>query len=172
MDGLAALNGMAVAGPKRLEGNLMATLLDRVNTDIAGAMRAREQTKLDALRMLKTALVNRAVEKARPLDEVESLQVVTTLVKQRKESIEQFTRGGRQDLADKETAEIAVLEAYLPPPIDRAELDRLIAEAVEEAGASGPKDMGRVMKLVMARVAGRSVDGRLVSELVRARLAG
>jgi uncharacterized protein YqeY len=116
--------------------------------------------------------MNREVEKSRALDAAESLQVVSSLVKQRRDSIEQFQKGGRQDLVDKETAEIAVLEQYLPPPIDPAALERAVADAIAETGAASPKDMGRVMKAAMARLGGQTVDGRLVNELVRKKLAG
>src|SRR5207302_3302572 len=127
---------------------------------------------LGPLRMLKAAFMNREVERGRALDDAEAQQVVVSLVKQRKDSIEQFTKGGRQDLADKEAAEIAVLEAYLPPAADPAVIERAIAEAIAETGASSPKDMGRVMKAAMARLAGQSVDGKTVNELVRKRLGG
>jgi uncharacterized protein YqeY len=146
------------------------TLANQINADLTGAMRARDAVRLATLRMLKTALVNKAIEKGRDLDEAESLQVVSTLIKQRRESIEQFARGGRQDLVDRETAEIGVLEGYLPAPLDRAELEGLIDEAIAETGASSAKDMGKVMKAVMPKTAGRNVDGKLVNELVRARL--
>lgn len=145
-------------------------LLDQVNTDIANAMRAKEALRLSALRMLKTALTNKAVEKGRDLDENEGLQVIGTLIKQRRDSIEQFQRGGRQDLVDRETAEIAVLESYLPPPVGEAELSQIVEQAVEESGASSARDIGKVMKVVMGRLAGRTADGRVVSELVKKRL--
>jgi uncharacterized protein len=115
--------------------------------------------------------MNREVEKKRSLDDGESRQVVSALVKQRRDSIEQFVGGGRQDLADREAAEIVVLEAYLPPALDPAVLERAVADAIAETGASSPKDMGRVMKAVMAKLAGQVVDGKAVNELVRARLA-
>jgi uncharacterized protein YqeY len=139
---------------------------------IADAMRKHDPIRLSALRMLKAALVNREVERGHALDEAESLQVVASLVKQRKDSIDQFTKGGRQDLADKEAAEIVVLEKYLPPAIDPAAIDRAIADAIAETGATSPKDMGRVMKATMARLAGQSVDGKTVNERVRQKLAG
>ena len=120
--------------------------------------------------MLKAALMNREVERGRALDETEALQVVASLVKQRKDSIEQFTNGGRQDLADKEAAEIVVLDAYLPPSADPAAVERAVVEAIQETGAASPKDMGRVMKAAMAKLAGQSVDGKAVSELVRQKL--
>ena len=147
-------------------------LIDEVSTAIADAMRRQDAARLSALRMLKAALMNREVEKSRTLDAAESLQVVTSLVKQRRDSIEQFQKGGRQDLVDKETAEIAVLEHYLPPPIDPAALERAVAEAIAETGAASPKDMGRVMTAAMARLSGQTVDGRVVNELVRKKLAG
>jgi len=138
---------------------------------IADAMRKHDPVRLTALRMLKAALMNREAERGRALDEGESLQVVTALVKQRKDSIEQFTNGGRQDLADKEAAEIRVLEAYLPAPADPAAIDRAVTDAITETGATSPKDMGRVMKAAMAKLAGQSVDGKAVNELVRQKLA-
>jgi uncharacterized protein YqeY len=147
-------------------------LSDEVTAAIGEAMRHRDQSKLVPLRMLKTALTNRAIEKGHELDDAESRQVVTSLVKQRHDSIEQFLKGGRQDLADKEAAEIVVLEAYLPPPADAAAVDRAIAEAIRETGASTPKDMGRVMKAVMTRLAGTTIDGKTVSDAVRKKLSG
>lgn len=147
------------------------TLVDQVNADIAAAMRAKEPVRLSALRMLKTALTNKGVEKGHDPDDHEAVQVVNTLIKQRRDSIEQFTKGGRQDLVDRETAEIAVLERYLPPPVSEAELSEIVEAAVAETGASSPKDMGRVMKVVMSRLSGRTADGRVVSEMVKKRLS-
>jgi hypothetical protein len=147
------------------------SLLDEVTTAIADAMRKRDVVRLGALRMLKAALMNREVERGRALDDNEAAQVVGSLVKQRKDSIEQFTKGGRQDLVDKETAEIRVLETYLPPAADRADIDRAIADAIAETGASSVKDMGRVMKAAMAKLAGQSVDGKTVNELVKQKLS-
>jgi uncharacterized protein YqeY len=141
-----------------------------VTAAIADAMRSHDQIRLGALRMLKAALMNRAVEKGRALDNAEAVVVVGSLVKQRKDSIEQFTKGGRKDLADKETAELAILEAYLPPAVDPALVDRAVVEAIAETGAVSAKDMGRVMKAAMARLAGQTVDGKAVSELVRRKL--
>jgi len=146
--------------------------LDELNTAIANAMRAQDQIRLVALRMLKAALVNREIDRGRPLDDGEARQVVGSLVKQRRDSIEQFTKGGRQDLADKEAAEIRVLESYLPPSADPAVVERAVIEAIAETGASSPKDMGRVMKAAMAKLAGQSVDGKSVNELVRQKLGG
>ena len=121
--------------------------------------------------MLKAALMNREVEKGRSLDEAESLQVVNALVKQRRDSVDQFRAGGRQDLVDKEQAEIAFLQRYLPPPADETVVRRAIEAAVAETGATGPKDMGKVMKATLTALSGVTVDGRVVSDLVKQRLA-
>jgi len=147
-------------------------IFDDVSAAIADAMRKQDPVRLGALRMLKAALMNRGVEKGRDLDDAEARQVVTSLVKQRKDSIEQFTKGGRKDLADKEAAEIRVLESYLPPSADPALIERAISAAIAETGASSAKDVGRVMKAAMAKLAGQTVDGKAVNELVRQRLAG
>lgn len=143
-----------------------------VSAAIADAMRKKDSARLSALRMLKAAFMNRSIEKGHDLDDNEARQVVASLVKQRKDSIEQFTSGGRQDLADKEAAEIRVLDAYLPPAADPEAVGRAVDEAIAETGATSPKDTGRVMKAVMARLAGQNVDGKTVNELVRQRLAG
>jgi uncharacterized protein len=135
-------------------------------------MRAHAQARLSALRMLKAALVNREVEKGRPLEEAEARQVVSSLVKQRRDSIEQFTKGNRPDLVEKEKAEIVVLETYLPTAADQATIERAVAEAVRETGATSPKDLGRVMKAAMAKLSGQNVDGKFVNELARKLLEG
>jgi len=146
------------------------SLLNDVSAAIADAMRKQDAARLGPLRMLKAAFMNKSVEKGRDLDDAEERQVVSSLVKQRRDSIEQFTKGGRQDLVDKETAEIAVLEAYLPPAVDPAALEQAVAAAIAETGATSPKDMGRVMKAAMAKLAGQTVDGKAVSDLVRRKL--
>jgi uncharacterized protein YqeY len=147
-------------------------LFDEVTTAIADAMRQRDAARLSALRMLKAAFMNREVEKGRALDDAEARQVVNSLVKQRRDSIEQFLKGGRQDLVDKETAEIAILESYLPAAADPAVVDAAVTDAIAETGATSAKDMGRVMKAAMARLAGQTVDGKAVNELVRKKLSG
>jgi len=147
-------------------------LFDEVTTAIADAMRQRDAARLSALRMLKAAFMNREVEKGRALDDGEARQVVNSLVKQRRDSIEQFLKGGRQDLVDKETAEIAILESYLPAAADPAVVDAAVTDAIAETGATSAKDMGRVMKAAMARLAGQTVDGKAVNELVRKKLSG
>ena len=148
------------------------TLFDEVTAAIADAMRSHDALRLGALRMLKAALMNREVERGRALDAAEAQQVVAALVKQRRDSIEQFTKGGRSDLADKESAEIVVLEKYLPPAADPAAVERAVMEAIADTGATTAKDMGRVMKAAMTKLAGQSVDGKAVSELVKQKLSG
>jgi uncharacterized protein YqeY len=145
-------------------------LITDVTMAITDAMRRRDQGRLSALRMLKAALMNREVEKGRGLDDAEALSVVGSLVKQRKDSIEQFTNGGRQDLAAKEAAEITVLEGYLPPAADIRQVEQAVVDTITETGASSPKDMGKVMKGAMAKLAGLNVDGKTVNEIVRRRL--
>lgn len=146
------------------------SVMDTVNQGIVQAMKARDQGRLAPLRMLKTALTNREIERGRALTAPEELQVVSTLVKQRRESIEQFQRGGRMDLVEKESAEIHVLEGFLPPAMSAEDLQRLVDEAVNETGAKAPADLGKVMKALMPRLAGTGVDGKAVNELVRKRL--
>jgi uncharacterized protein YqeY len=138
---------------------------------IAAAMKSKDATRLSTLRMLKAALMNKGVEKNRSLEASEEFQVVATLVKQRRDSIEQFNAGGRRDLADKEAAEIVILEAYLPPAVSAEELDAIVTEAMAETGAAGPKDIGKVMKAAMAKLSGKTIDGKKLNEMVRNRLA-
>ena len=147
------------------------SLENSLGADIVTAMKAKDQTKLTALRMLKTALTNKSIEKGRALEGAEELQVVSMLVKQRRDSIEQFTKGGRTDLADKEQAEIAILNAYLPASASDDEIAAAVAAAIAETGATSAKDMGKVMKATMAGLAGKTVDGKKVSETVKAKLA-
>ena len=145
-------------------------LTDKVNTHITAAMKAKDAPRLSALRMMKAAMVNRSVEKGRELEDAEVLQVVSSLVKQRRDSIEQFSKAGRTDLVEKETAEIAVLEEYLPPAATVEEIDAAVAAAVTETGAASPKDIGKVMKAVMPKLAGKNADGRTINESVRRKL--
>ena len=147
------------------------SLEQKISADIATAMKAKDAPRLSALRMLKAALMNKSVEKNRALEAPEELQVVSSLVKQRRDSIEQFNAGGRTDLAQKEEGEIAILETYLPPSVSAEDLAGAVDEAIAETGATSVKDMGKVMKAAMARLAGKTVDGKRVNELVRARLS-
>jgi uncharacterized protein YqeY len=143
---------------------------DRIQKDLVEAMKSKEELRLSVLRMCKAALKNKEIEKIRPLDDAESLQVLQTLVKQRKESVEQFTKGGRADLADKESREIAIIETYLPAAAGDADLDRAIEAAIAETGATSPKQMGAVIKSARALLSGKTVDGKALSDRVRARL--
>lgn len=147
------------------------SLLTQINADIATAMRAREAERLGTLRLLKSALVNREVERGRALDEAEERQVLQQMVKQRRDAIDQFRAGGREDLAVKDEAEIVLLSAYLPPAADAAAIEAAVDAAIAETGASTMKDMGKVMKATQARLADVTADGRLVSETVKNKLS-
>ena len=142
-------------------------LTDKVNADITSAMKAKDAPRLSALRMIKAALMNKSVEKGRDLDDADAVQVIASLVKQRRDSIDQFSKAARQDLVDKETAEIAVLNEYLPPSATPEEIDAAVAAAIAETGATSPKDIGKVMKAVMPKLAGKNADGRTINESVR-----
>jgi uncharacterized protein YqeY len=146
------------------------TLTEQITRDIAEAMKAKDAMRLSALRMVKAALMNGEVSKGRALEDAEAQQVLASLIKQRRDSIEQFGNAGRQDLVDKETAEVGVLEKYAPPAASAAELEQAVAAAIAETGATTVKDMGRVMKAVMGALAGKSIDGKAVNELVRKKL--
>jgi uncharacterized protein len=146
------------------------SLNNTVNADITAAMKAKDAARLSALRMLKAAIMNKGVEKGRDLEDAEVLQVVASLVKQRRDSIDQFAKAGRTDLVDKETGEIKVLEAYLPPAAGADEIDAAVVAAIAETGATSPKDMGKVMKAVMPMLAGKNADGKAVNEAVRRKL--
>ncbi len=148
------------------------TLLERLAEDIKTTMKARDQLRLDVIRMAKAALMNREIELKKTLDEQESHRVLIGLVKQRKEAVDQYRQGGRQDLADKELKEITILETYLPKALSPEELRQHVDAAIAETGAKSPKDMGAAMKAVMARLAGQTVDGKVVSDLVRGKLQG
>ena len=148
------------------------SLMQDVSAAIAVAMKQRDEQRLSALRLLKAALMNREVERGGALGEAEERQVVMTLAKQRRESIEQFAKGGRDDLVRKEQAELEILQSYLPPAMDEETLGRIVREVIAETGAASPKDMGKVMKAVMARIPTGAADGKAVSERVRAELSG
>jgi uncharacterized protein YqeY len=145
-------------------------LIDDISAAMTAAMKAKDQARLAPLRMVKAALMNREVEKGRALDDAEAQQVVASLIKQRRDSVEQFLKGGREELAARETAEIAVLETYLPPPVDPAEVEGAVDDSIRELNATSAKDFGRVMKAVMSRLAGRGADGRLITDIVRRKL--
>jgi uncharacterized protein YqeY len=141
-------------------------LRETIDGDIKGALKSGAKDKVSTLRMLSAALKNKQIDKRRPLTEEEVVETVRSLIKQRKDSIEQFGKGGRQDLVDKETAEVAVLEVYLPQQLSREELELMVRDAVAQTGAQGAKDMGKVMKALISLVGARA-DGKLVSELVK-----
>ena len=146
------------------------SLNEKIGSDITAAMKAKDAPRLSALRMLKAAVMNKGVEKNRELEDAEVLQVVAALVKQRRDSIEQFGNAGRTDLVAKESGEIAVLEAYLPPAASAEEIDAAVAAAITETGAASQKDIGKVMKAVMPKLAGKHADGRTINEAVRRKL--
>jgi len=154
--------------------NPLMSLIEQIQQDITAAMKARAEQRLSTLRMVKTALKNREIEKMAPLDEKESQAVLTTLIKQRKESVEQFIKGGRQEMADKEAAEIVLIESYLPKAAGEGEVVAAVKVVIAEMGSPTLKDMGAVMKNAMARFSGSGmrVDGRMVSEIVKRELAG
>lgn len=145
-------------------------LRDRINEDLTSAMKARAAERLSVLRMMKAAVKNKEIEIRGELDDAAVIQVLSTLIKQRKDSIAQYTQGGRQDLADKEAAEIPVIEEYLPAAVTDAEIASVVEEVIRTTGASSIKDMGAVMKQCMARFAGKLVDGKKVNLAVKAKL--
>jgi uncharacterized protein len=148
------------------------TIQERIQEDMKDAMRSKDSLRLDVLRGMKTAIRNKEVEKVKTLAEPEVFQVLQTLVKQRKDSIDQFSRGGRSDLVAREEAELRILESYLPTPIGEDEIRKVVAEVLTELQVTGSKDLGKAMKAVMSRFAGKVVDGKLVSDAVKARLGG
>jgi uncharacterized protein YqeY len=150
------------------------SLVEQIQKDITAAMKAREEQRLSTLRMVKSALKNREIEKMAPLDEKETQAVLTTLIKQRKESVEQFTKGGRQEMADKEAAEIVLIESYLPKAATESEVVAGVKAAIAEMGAPTMKEMGTVMKTAMAKfnAANMREDGKMVSDIVKKELAG
>jgi len=154
--------------------NFFMTLVDRIQQDIVAAMKAKDEPRLSALRMVKSALQNRKVEKMAPLDEKESQAVLATLIKQRKEAVEQFTKGGRQEMADKEAAEMSLIESYLPQAATESEIVAGVRAVIAEMNTPTMKDMGSVMKNAMARFQGADmrVDGKMVSEIVKRELTG
>jgi len=147
------------------------SLSETVQKDMVAAMKSREELRLSVLRMIKAAIQLKETEKIRKLDDAESIQLLQTLVKQRKESIEQFTKGNRPELAEKETKELAIIESYLPAGATEAEMDAAIAKALSETGANSMKQMGAVVKAAKAALEGKTVDGKILSDRVRDRLS-
>jgi uncharacterized protein YqeY len=147
------------------------SLSETIQKDIVTAMKGKEEMKLGVLRMVKAAIQLKEVEKLRKLDDQESIQLLQTLVKQRKESIDQFSKGGRQDLVEKEQKELAILEHYLPAGASQAEMDAAVTKAIAETGANSMKQMGAVVKAAKTALEGKTVDGKALSDLVRERLS-
>ena len=146
------------------------SLRDRLTEDLKLAMKARDQLRMDVIRMIKAAVINKEVEMKKDLDDAEMSRIMTTMIKQRKESVEQYEKGQRAELAAKERQEISIIESYLPKALSADELERIVETVIRETGAGSAKDMGAVMKTVMARLAGQPVDGKHVSDLVRSKL--
>ena len=145
--------------------------IDRIQNDLTAAMKEKDELRLSVLRMMKSALKNKEIEKMRPLQDLESLQVLQTLVKQRHESVEQFIKGGRKDLAEKEKKEIAIVEKYLPAAPSDEDVHRAVEEAISETGADSLKQMGAVIKAARSKLEGKTVDGKALSDRVRDRLS-
>ncbi|HXX21738.1 MAG TPA: GatB/YqeY domain-containing protein [Terriglobia bacterium] len=148
------------------------SIVEQIEKDLVAAMKAREELRLSVLRMAKAALMNKKIELGKPLGDPEALAVLRTLIKQRRDSVEQFRKGKRDDLADKEEAEIKIIEHYLPAGASEEEINAAVDSAIQETGATSSKDLGKVMKAAMAKLAGKSVDGKQVNEKVRAKLGG
>ena len=148
----------------------MMSLKERIVADLTAAMKAKDAARLSTLRMVKAAVMNREIEKGNELTDEELAKALQSLVKQRRDSVEQYEGAGRQELADKERAEIEVIEAYLPRAATREEIEQAVGEAITETNASSMRDMGAVMKAAQARLAGRNADGRTISEVVKAKL--
>ena len=146
------------------------TLREKIISDMTASMKAQDAPRTSTLRMVKAAMQNRQIEKGGELDDEEMGKLLRSLVKQRRDSVEHYEKGGRQDLADKEKTEIEVIEAYLPQAASREEIETAVAAAISETGASSMKDMGKVMKTVQAALAGKNADGRMLSEVVKAKL--
>ncbi|HEX5647486.1 MAG TPA: GatB/YqeY domain-containing protein [Nitrospira sp.] len=146
------------------------SLRDRLTEDLKLAMKSRDQLRMDVIRMIKAAILNKEVELKKDLDDAEMSRIMTTLIKQRRESVEQFEKAQRTELAEKERKEISIIESYLPQALSLQELETVIASVLNETGARSLKDMGMVMKAVMARLAAQAVDGKQISDLVKAKL--
>ena len=146
-------------------------LLDRIQSDMTAAMRAKEEARLGAIRLIKTALKKHEIDSMKPLDEATEIQVLNTLIKQRREAADMFRKGGRAELAEKEEAELKLIESYMPAAPTEAEIEAAIAAAIAETGVTSQKQMGVVMKAAQAKLAGKRVDGKALSEKVRGKLA-
>jgi uncharacterized protein len=148
------------------------SLTEKIVADLTTSMKAQEALRTSTLRMVKAAMMNRQIEKGSELDDDEILKLLRTLVKQRRDSVEQYEKAGRQELADKEKAEIEIIEVYLPQSASQEDIENAVTTVIEETGAATMKDMGMVMKAVQAALTGRNADGRMISEIVKAKLGG
>ncbi|HTC62576.1 MAG TPA: GatB/YqeY domain-containing protein [Candidatus Saccharimonadales bacterium] len=156
---------------EKLFAHITMALMERIQKDLTAAMMSKDELRLSVLRMIKSALKYKEIEKVRVLEDAEALQVLQTMLKQRRESVDQFMKGGRQDLVDKETKEIAILEDYLPAGASDADMNAAIEAAIVETGANSPKSMGAVIKAAKVRLEGKTVDGKALSDLVKDRLS-
>lgn len=147
-------------------------LKEKIISDLTASMKAQDAARTSTLRMVKAGFMNREIEKGDELDDAEMAKLLRSLVKQRRDSVEHYEKGARQDLADKEKAEIEVIEAYLPQAASQEEIEQAVSQAIAETGAASMKDMGKVMKAAQARLAGKNADGRTLSEIVKAKLSG
>jgi uncharacterized protein YqeY len=147
------------------------TLAEKIVSDLTASMKAQDTARTSTLRMVKAAMMNRQIEKGGPLDDEELSRLLRSLVKQRRDSIEQYQKAGRQELVDKEAAEIEVIEGYLPQAASREEIEAVVVEAIASTEANSMKDMGKVMKAAQAALAGKNADGRVVSEIVKSKLS-
>src|SRR6266498_339555 len=148
------------------------SLKEKIISDLTASMKAQTAARTSTLRMVKAGMMNREIEKGGELDDEEMMKLLRSMIKQRRDSVEQYEKGARQDLAEKERAEIEVIEAYLPQAASQEEIEQAVTQAINETGANSMKDMGKVMKVVQAHLAGKNADGRTVSELVKAKLSG
>src|SRR5215510_8383690 len=155
-----------------IQQEVMMTFLDRINEDLKAAMKGKDSERLSTLRMVKTALKNREIDKMEAITDEEAIKTLQSMVKQRRDSIEQYQRAGRIDLAEKEAAEIRTIEEYLPAALDETAIARVVEETIAETGANSMKEMGAVMKAVMAKLAGQTVDGKTVNQIVKSKLGG
>jgi len=146
-------------------------LTEKIIADLTTSMKAQDAARTSTLRMVKAAMMNRKIEKGAELDDDDMLKLLRSLVKQRKDSVEQYEKAGRKDLVDKEQAEITIIESYLPQPATEAEIQQAVMAAIAETGANSMKDMGKVMKATQTALAGKNADGKLVSEIVKTKLS-
>lgn len=167
----SAIGNRVAAALILLREDKLMGLGEQIIADLTASMKAQDAARTSTLRMVKAAMMNRKIEKGSELDDDDMLKLLRSLLKQRRDSVEQYDKAGRKDLVDKEQAEIVVIESYLPQPATEEEIQRAVAAAIAETGATSMKDMGKVMKATQSGLAGKNADGKLVSEIVKAKLA-